>query len=60
MWEKRDSEKRFYQQQIKVLRDVVRDLQDLADGNLMRLGLPMPPKAGKSTFEIFYITWLMS
>ena len=55
----RDPEKRFYQPRIKVLRGVVRDLQDLADGKLMRLGLSMPPGTGKSTLGIFYITWLM-
>jgi len=55
----RDSEKRFYQPRIKVLRGVVRDLQDLADGKLMRLALSMPPGTGKSTIGIFYITWLM-
>lgn len=55
----RDPEKRFYQPRIKVLRDVVRDLQALADGKLMRLGLSMPPGTGKSTLGIFYITWLM-
>lgn len=55
----RDPEKRFYQPRLKVLRNVVRDLQSLADGELMRLGLSMPPGTGKSTLGIFYITWLM-
>ena len=55
----RDPEKRFYQPRLKVLRDVVSDLQDLADGKLMRLGLSMPPGTGKSTLGIFYMTWLM-
>ena len=55
----RDPEKRFYQPRLKVLRDVVRDLQSLADGKLIRLGLSMPPGTGKSTLGIFYITWLM-
>lgn len=55
----RDTEKRFYQPRIKVLRNIVRDLQDLADGKLMRLALSMPPGSGKSTLGIFYIVWLM-
>ena len=55
----RDTEKRFYQPRIKVLRSVVQDLQDLAEGKLMRLALSMPPGTGKSTLGIFYITWLM-
>lgn len=53
----RDLEKRFYQPRIKVLRSVVQDLQDLADGKLMRLALSMLPGTGKSTPGIFYITW---
>ena len=55
----RDAEKRFYQPRIKVLRTVVQDLQDLADGKLMRLALSMPPGCGKSTLGIFFIVWLM-
>ncbi len=55
----REPQKRFYQPRLKVLRSVVRDLQDLADGKLMRLALSMPPGTGKSTIGIFYITWLM-
>ncbi len=55
----RDAEKRFYQPRIEVLRSVVKDLQDLSDGKLVRLGISMPPGTGKSTLGIFYITWLM-
>ena len=55
----RDAEKRFYQPRIKVLRSVVKDLQDLSDGKLARLGISMPPGTGKSTLGIFFITWLM-
>lgn len=55
----RYADKRFYQPRLKVLRDIVRDLQSLSDGKLMRLGLSMPLGTGKSTLGIFYITWLM-
>ena len=55
----RDPEKRFYQPRLKVLRNVVRNWQSLADGELMRLGLSMPPGTGKSTLGNFYIIWLM-
>lgn len=55
----RDAEKRFYQLRIKILRSVVKDLQDLSDGKLVRLGISMPPRTGKSTLGIFFITWLM-
>lgn len=55
----RDHEKRFYHPKIKVLRPVVRDLQDLSDGKLYKLAISMPPGTGKSTLGIFFITWLM-
>ncbi len=55
----REAEKRFYQPRLRVLRPIVKDLQDLADGKLKRYALSMPPGTGKSTLEIFFITWIM-
>ena len=55
----RPPEKRFYQPRRKVLAPLVRDLQDLADGKLDFLGVSMPPRVGKSTLCIFFMTWLM-
>jgi len=55
----REEEKKFYTPRIKTLRPIVKDLQDLADGNLDIYGLSMPPGTGKSTLGIFYMTWLM-
>lgn len=55
----RPPEKRFYQPRRRVLAPLVRDLQDLADGKLDFLGVSLPPRVGKSTLCIFFITWLM-
>lgn len=43
----------------KTLRVVVDDLQDLEDDKLDLLAISLPPRVGKSTLGIFYITWLM-
>lgn len=53
----RDPEKQFYVPRMKVLRPIVQDLQDLADGKLTVYGLSMPPGSGKSTTGIFYMDW---
>lgn len=55
----REPEKQFYVPRMKVLRPIVQDLQDLADGKLTVYGLSMPPGTGKSTLGIFYMSWLM-
>lgn len=55
----RDANKRFYQPRRKVLRPLVQDLQDLADRKIDFLGISLPPRVGKSTLCIFFITWLM-
>ena len=55
----REPEKRFYQPRRHVLLPLVRDLQDLADGRLDFLSISLPPRVGKSTMCIFYLTWIM-
>ena len=55
----REPEKRFYIPRMKVLRPIVQDLQDLADGKLDIYGLSMPAGTGKTTLGIFYMTWFM-
>lgn len=57
-WE-RDPEKKFYIPRRKVLKPLVNDLQDLADGNIDFLGVSLPPRVGKSTLCIFFMTWIM-
>lgn len=56
---KREPEKRFYQPRRKVLITLAQDLQDLANRKIMFLGVSLPPRVGKSTLCIFFITWLM-
>lgn len=55
----REPEKQFYVPRMKVLRPIVQDLQDLADGKLDVYGLSLPPGSGKTTCGILYMTWLM-
>lgn len=55
----RAPEKRFYLPRRKTLKVVVQDLQDLEDGLLDFYGLSMPPRVGKSTICIFFMSWIM-
>ena len=55
----RDAEKRFYLPRRSVLKPLVDDLQDLFDGNLDFLGVSLPPRVGKSTLCIFFMTFIM-
>ena len=54
----RPIEKRFYQPRMKVLKPVVDDLQDLGDGKLDLYSLSLPPRIGKTTIGLFFITWI--
>ena len=51
--------KKFYMPRRKTLKILVQDYQDLADGVINFLGISMPPRTGKSTLGIFYMTWQM-
>ena len=55
----RQPEKKFYLPRRKVLRTVVQDMQDLEDDRLDFLAVSLPPRVGKSTLGIFFLTWLM-
>lgn len=55
----REPQKKFYVPRRKVLKPIVDDMQDLADGKLDFLAVSLPPRVGKSTLGIFYLTWLM-
>lgn len=55
----REPQKKFYLPRRKVLYPLVQDLQDLADGKIDFLGVSLPPRVGKSTLCIFFMTWLM-
>ena len=55
----RSPEKRFYLPRRNVLKPLVDDLQDLFDGKLDFLGVSLPPRVGKSTLCIFFMTFVM-
>ena len=55
----RDPEKRFYLPRRHVLKVLVDDLQDLFDGKLDFLGVSLPPRVGKSTLCIIFMTFVM-
>lgn len=55
----REPEKKFYEPRRAVLKPLVDDLQDLADGKIDFLGISLPPRVGKSTLCIFFMTWIM-
>lgn len=50
---------RFYQPRRKVLKNVVDALQDLVDDKLDELFLSEPPRVGKTTLLMFFVTWLI-
>lgn len=55
----RPSTKKFYLPRRKVLKTLVQDLQDLADHKITFLGISLPPRVGKSTLCIMFMTWIM-
>lgn len=55
----RPLDKMFYLPRRHVLKVLVDDLQDLADNKLDFLGISLPPRVGKSTLCIFFMTWIM-
>lgn len=57
-WE-RDDDKKFYAPRRNILRPTVRDIQALMDDQLDILSISMPPGTGKSTLEIFTLSWVM-
>lgn len=56
---KRDPDKKFYQPRRNVLRQLVTDLEDLFYGRIDFLGVSMPPRTGKSTLCIMFMTWVI-
>lgn len=59
MEKNRQPKKRFYEPRKRTLKIVVDDLQDLEDGKLDFYGLSLPPRVGKSTLCIFFLTWVI-
>ena len=50
---------RFYQPRRRILKQAVDALQDLYDDKLDELFLSEPPRVGKSSLLMFFVTWLM-
>ena len=59
MEKNRALKKKFYEPRKRTLKVVVDDLQDLEDGKLDFLGISLPPRVGKSTLCIFFLTWVI-
>lgn len=55
----REPEKRFYLPRRKQLLPLVNDLQDLFDGEIDFLGVSLPPRVGKSTLCILFMTFVI-
>lgn len=55
----RPPEKKFYMPRRHVLKTIAEDLQDLNDRVIDFLGVSLPPRVGKSTLCIFFLTWQM-
>lgn len=55
----RKPHERFYQPRRKVLKRVVDALQMLVDDELDELFVSMPPRVGKTTVLMFFVTWLI-
>lgn len=55
----RPPQERFYYPRRKVLCKAVKAMQALADNELDELFLSMPPRVGKTTLVLFFITWLV-
>lgn len=55
----REPKGRFYQPRRKVMYPLVCALQDLTDDKLDELFLTMPPRVGKTTLLLFFVTWII-
>jgi len=55
----RKPQERFYQPRRRVMKRVVDALQRLADDELDELFVSMPPRVGKTTILMFFVTWLI-
>lgn len=54
----RKAEERFYMPRRKILKRFVESLQDLADGKISELFVSQPPRTGKTTLALMFVTWL--
>lgn len=59
MEKNRADKKKFYYPRRRTLGRIVSDLQDLEDRAIDYLGVSLPPRTGKSTLCIFFLSWIM-
>lgn len=55
----RKPSERFYQPRRRILKRVADALQELAEDKLDELFLAMPPRVGKTTLLMFFVTWII-
>ncbi len=55
----RKPSERFYQPRRKVLKQVADALQELVEDKLDELFISMPPRVGKTSILMFFVTWLV-
>ena len=55
----RSPEKKFWLPRRRVLWVLCQDLEDLFYGRIRFLGVSLPPRTGKSTLGIFFMSWVM-
>ena len=59
MEKNRPEEKQFYKPREKTLHVLTKELQNLEDGDYDFLGISLPPRVGKSSTCIFFLSWVM-
>ena len=59
MEKNRPLHKQFYKPREKTLHVLTEELQALEDGKYKFLGISLPPRVGKSTLCIFFLSWIM-
>jgi len=55
----RRPQERFYQPRRKILKEAADAMQALADDELDELFIAMPPRTGKTSLLMFFVTWLI-
>lgn len=59
MEKNREPNRRFYEPRQRTLKTLVDELQALEDGKYKFLGVSLPPRTGKSSLCIFFLSWIM-
>lgn len=55
----REPRERFYMPRRKILKQLADALQELADDKLDELFISQPPRTGKTTLLMFFVTWII-